>query len=79
MTRLPPRQQPLTPRQAELMEALIATGSLKGVSRTLGVSIETVKSQLKRIRAAMGMTGVAIVPLAIAFDRAKRVEQKSSP
>lgn len=62
----------LTPRQRQYMDALIATGSLKGMAKTCGTSIESVKAVLKRVRAATGMTWQPLPVLAVAYDRATR-------
>ena len=62
----------LTPRQRQYMDALIATGSLKGMAKSCGTSMESVKTALKRVRRSTGMTWQPLPMLAVAYNRATR-------
>lgn len=63
---------PLTDRQREVLDTLIATGTVKSTSRRLDITVQTVKSHIKAARARLGMTGRPLVTLVIAYDRANR-------
>ena len=46
----------LTPREAEILDAVCAAKSNKQIARDLGVSDKTVRNQLTRIFAKLGVT-----------------------
>jgi DNA-binding CsgD family transcriptional regulator len=46
--------KPLTPKETEVFELVLAGNSLKGVARIVGVAQDTVKTHVGRIRCKLG-------------------------
>jgi DNA-binding NarL/FixJ family response regulator len=51
-----PRRPPLTPREAEVLQALASGGTDKGIARDLGIQLGTVKSHMKQLFQKLGVT-----------------------
>lgn len=60
----------LTPRQRDVMDALIQSGCNKRVARELGMEIKTVEGHMWQIKRAMG--GADRVLAALKWDRFRR-------
>jgi DNA-binding NarL/FixJ family response regulator len=50
------RRPPLTPREAEVLQALAAGGSDKAIARDLGIQLGTVKTHMKQLFQKLGVT-----------------------
>lgn len=50
----PKAGNPLSPREAQVFELVLAGNSLKGVARIVGLAEETVKTHVGRIRCKLG-------------------------
>lgn len=65
----------LTPRQRDVLNALVSTGCNKRVARELGMELKTVEGHMCQIRRAMGVNRVLA---ALWWDRWKRAGQWNS-
>jgi DNA-binding NarL/FixJ family response regulator len=50
------RRTPLTPREAEVLQALASGSSDKGIARDLGIQLGTVKTHMKQLFQKLGVS-----------------------
>ena len=67
----------LTPRQAEVMDALIEHGSNKLVARALGMTVQNVECHITRANKKLG--GGSRLARAVAWDRWRRSAVEGAP
>ena len=56
MTSVPPRVVKLTPRETEIVEAILSAASNKAIAAKLGLTEQTVKNRLTRLFRKLGVT-----------------------
>lgn len=79
MSRIIYERTRLSAREFEIAEKLVFNGTKKETSQTLGITVRTVETQVKRIYEKLGITKLNELVLwycAVAFDIAKDIEKK---
>lgn len=63
----------LSPRQRQVLDALIVHGTAQAAADTLGIALQTVKNHLTVIRGELGVA--TSLQAAVLYDRERRTEE----